>query len=244
MQTLVINLEGRPDRFARFSATNGFLSGIERFAAVDGRAVDRMRLASVGLVDAELECTSGALGCALSHVLAWQRAVTEGIALTVLEDDAVVNGRFEVEALRLISELPEGWDIVYWGWNFDAPLIVDLLPGVSYGVLQCNQDTLRRRLAGFQALEVRPRPARILSACGTLAYTISPRGAGKLIGGCVPLKRIPDVRDARTGAPVYGVDLAMGTLFPQMNAYASVPPLVVSPNEDSSTILRTDAAPA
>ncbi len=153
----------------------------------------------------------------------------------MLEDDAVVNRGFDSQAFRVLSELPADWDIIYWGWNFDAPLMLDLLPGISYGFLQANQDTLRQQLPRFQALDIQPRAVRMLSACGTLAYTVSARGASKFIGGCVPIRPIAGVRDPRTNGPFYGVDLAMGALFPSMNAYVCFPPLVVSPNDDSST---------
>jgi glycosyl transferase family 25 len=235
MQTLVINLDNRPERFAQFCASNPFLGGIQRLPAADGSTVDRARLTAVGLVDPALECTAGALGCALSHLQMWQRAITDAAPMTVLEDDAIVNRGFETQAADLVSRLPQDWDLIYWGWNFDAPLIVELLPGVSHGVLHCSQEALRQQLARFQSLEIQPQALRMLSACGTLAYSVSARGASKLIGGCVPVRPIPGVRDPHTQGPFYGIDLAMGMLFPSMNAYVCVPPLVVSPNDNSST---------
>ncbi|MEJ0007423.1 MAG: glycosyltransferase family 25 protein [Steroidobacteraceae bacterium] len=236
--TLVINLDSQPERFERFRISNGFLGDIERFPALAGALLDRARLTAVDLVDPTLECTPGALGCALSHLLLWQRAVDKGVPITVLEDDVIVNRGFEAQVTRVLCELPADWDIIYWGWNFDAPLMLDLLAGVSCGLLQGDQNSLRRQLPRFQALDIRPHAVRMLSACGTLAYTVSARGASKFIGGCVPLKPIPGVRDPHTHGPFYGVDLAMGTLFPSMNAYVCVPPLVVSPNDDSSTSER------
>ena len=41
MPTLVVNLESRPDRLARFTAIGSLLADIERLPAVNGRAVDR-----------------------------------------------------------------------------------------------------------------------------------------------------------------------------------------------------------
>jgi protein O-GlcNAc transferase len=235
MPTLVINLDSQPERFKHFSVINGFLGNIQRFPALPGATLDRARLTTVGLVDPALECTSGTLGCALSHLLVWQRAVTSGVPTTVLEDDAVVNRSFDSQAASVLSELPADWDIICWGWNFDAPLMLDLLPGVSYGLLQGNQDALRQQLPRFQALDIKPRAVRVLGACGTLAYTVSARGASKFIAGCVPIKTIPEVRDPHTHGPYYGIALAMGALFPSMNAYVCFPPLVVSPEHDRST---------
>ncbi len=234
MPTLVLNLESRPDRLQRFTAVNSFLSDTERLAAVNGHAVDRARMLEVGLIAPTLECTPGALGCALSHVVAWQRAVTENKPITIFEDDAVVHAGFQTLAPQVIAQLPQDWDILSWGWNFDAPLVVELLPGIGSGVIQCNQDMLRQNLLRFQGLPLQPRPVRMLAFCGTLGYTVSPRGAAKLIGGCIPLRPLPGLIDLRTGKGYYGIDLAMSALCQQVQAYACVPPLTVSPNDDSS----------
>ena len=220
---LVINLERRPDRMARFSATNGFLSRLQRFPACDGRSVDRERLIAEGTIDARITCTSGALGCALSHRAVWLQALEKGDT-TVFEDDAVVNGNFEAQTQRLIAQLPPVWDIIYWGWNFDVPVVVDLLPGVGPVVMHCSQSSLRQGLQQFQALDLSPRLMRLLRFCGALAYTVSARGAERLLRGCFPL--MPDF---------YGIDLAMARLAPTMNAAVALPPLAVSPNDDSET---------
>jgi len=234
MPTLVVNMENRPDRLARFTKINGFLSGTERLPAVNGHAVDRARMLEVGLIAPTLECSPGALGCALSHVLVWQRAVTENKPMTVFEDDAVVNAGFQTLAPTVIAQLPPDWDIISWGWNFDNPLVIDLLPGVGASAVHCNQDMLRKNLDRFQQLPLQPRPVRMLAFSGTLGYTVSPRGAGRLIGGCIPLRPLPGLIDLRTGKGYYGIDLAMSALCLQMQAYACLAPLAISPNDDSS----------
>ncbi|HEX3837552.1 MAG TPA: glycosyltransferase family 25 protein [Steroidobacteraceae bacterium] len=234
MPTLVVNLESRPDRLERFTTVNSFLSDAERLPAVNGHAVNRARMLEVGLIAPTLECTPGALGCALSHVVAWQRAVTDNKPVTIFEDDAVVHAGFQTLAPQVISQLPQAWDIISWGWNFDAPLVIELLPGVGSGAIHCNQDMLRKNLNQFQALALQPRPVRMLAFCGTLGYTVSPRGAGKLIGGCIPLSPLPGLIDRRTGKGYYGIDLAMSALCQHMHAYACIPPLTVTPNDDSS----------
>jgi glycosyl transferase, family 25 len=232
MPMLVINLDQRPDRLARFSAINGFLAPIHRFPAVDGRSADRQRLIAEGLADAGLVCNDGALGCAISHGAIWRRALKEG-EITVFEDDAVVNRNFDTQASRLIAQLPPVWDMIYWGWNFDAPLVVDLLPGITPAAVQCNQQGVRQELQRFQALDIKPWPMRLFSSCGTLAYTVSARGAVKLLRGCFPLRPLPGVTDPRTGGSFYGIDLAIARLLPTMSAFVAVPPLAVSPNEDT-----------
>jgi glycosyl transferase, family 25 len=185
---MVINLDRCPERFTKFSTVNGFLRQVERFPAVEGRAADREKLKSDRLLDAALTCSDGALGCALSHIMIWHRVMTDGVATTVCEDDAVLNHGFEQVTERLVAHLPAGWDFILWGWNFDAMLLVDLLPGVSAAAIHCNQDSMRSRLSRFQTLDLEPRALRLASSCGTLCYSISAGGARKLYAGCTPIK--------------------------------------------------------
>jgi len=91
-------------------------------------------------------------------------------------------------------------------------------------VMHCSQSSLRQGLQQFQALDLSPRLMRLLRFCGALAYTVSARGAERLLRGCFPL--MPDF---------YGIDLAMARLAPTMNAAVALPPLAVSPNDDSET---------
>ncbi len=233
MNTLVINLAHSTDRLTRFTRVNGFLRHLETFPAVEGARVDRERLKAAGLLDPQLACSDGTLGCALSHLTIWQRVRDSGAAITVCEDDAVLNRGFEPQAERLIAGLPVDWDLVLWGWNFDAMLFVDLLPGVSPSVMQFSQTSMRQQLERFQALDIEPHPLRLLSACGTLCYAVSARGADKLISGCTPMKPIVvrDVDGACTRTVVYGVDHAMAEVYPRIKAYAAFPPLAVSAND-------------
>ena len=234
MPTLVVNMESRPDRLARFTTTNSFLADVERLPAVNGRALDRNRLIESRFIAPELECTPGALGCAASHALVWNRAVTEGRPVTVFEDDAVVHAAFQTLAPQVLSQLPPDWDLIVWGWNFDQPLVTELLPGIGSAAVQCNQDALRRNVGSYQTLALQPRPVRMLAFCGTLGYAVSVQGASKLIGSCIPLRPLPGLIDLRTGGGYYGIDLAMSALCPQLNAYACMAPLAVSPNDESS----------
>lgn len=243
MRIMVINLDRCPERFTKFSTVNGFLRQVARFPAVEGRAVDRDKLQSDRLLDAALTCSDGALGCALSHIMIWHRVMTDGIATTVCEDDAILNHGFERVSERLVADLPAGWDFILWGWNFDAMLLVNLLPGVSPAAIHCNQDSMRTRLSRFQTLDLEPRALRLLSSCGTLCYSISAGGARKLYAGCTPLKPLAatDAAGMPCGITPYGIDHAMTQLYPRINAFVAVPPLAVSPNEQAASTVQKQA---
>ncbi len=239
MRIVVINLDRSTDRLARFTRNNGFLTRVERFSALDGRTLDREQLKARGLLDPELDCTDGALGCTLSHLAVWEQACSAGVATTVCEDDAVLNRGFVHQAERLITGLPPGWDLIIWGWNFDSYLAIELLPGVSRSAIYFDQTTMRRQLDRFQTLTIEPRAFRLLSSCGSLCYTVSAEGARRLKAGCTPLKPLlfPDA-SGRPKAVPYGLDHAMTALYPRISAYAAFPPLAVSPNEPLSSTVQ------
>ncbi|HUO20074.1 MAG TPA: glycosyltransferase family 25 protein [Steroidobacteraceae bacterium] len=237
---VVINLDRSAERLATFKAQNGFVGGLERFAAVDGRAVNRAQLQQAGFLDPAVTYTDGALGAALSHFTLWEEAAADGIALTVCEDDAVLNRGFQHRAAGLLAALPEDWDIVLWGWNFDSVLIVDGLPGVSECLIQSDQASLRTRLDRFQALELEPRALRLLHAFGMLCYSVTPGGARKLLAACWPIRAMQvAVRGLAAPLPNYGFDVMCNAAYRQLKAYVAFPPLAVSPNDHAVSLVQT-----
>jgi GR25 family glycosyltransferase involved in LPS biosynthesis len=231
MQSFLINLDRNAERLARFRAANGFLSNVQRFAAIDGGALDRQKLVSQGLIDAQLCYTNGDLGCVLSHMSLWETSLKNDAALTVFEDDAVVNRHFAQRSAALLNGLPRDWDYVSWGWNFDSVLAVDLLPGISQTVMTCDQESLRGRLHVFQDLNFDVAAYPLLCAFGTMAYSISPGGARKLFGSCRPLRPFKMViGDPNFTVENKSIDVMLCALYPLLRAFVCIPPLVVSPN--------------
>jgi glycosyl transferase, family 25 len=239
-RVVVINLDRSFDRLTTFKAKNGFLGGLERFAAVDGRALNRAQLQRAGFLDPEVSYTDGALGAALSHFTLWEKAAADGIAVTVCEDDAVLNRGFQRRAAGLIEALPDDWDIVLWGWNFDSVLIVDGLPGVSECLIQSDQASMRTELDRFQALDIEPRALRLLNAFGMLCYSLTPGGAKKLLAACWPIRAMSVAIRGLTGPlPNYGFDVMCNAAYPQLKAYVAFPPLAVSPNDHAASLVQT-----
>jgi len=142
----------------------------------------------------------------------------------------------------MIAALPRDWDLMLWGWNFNSVLCVDLLPGVTPCVLVCDQIRLRENIERFQGSIVPAAPFRLLRAHGSVAYSISPGGAKKLLRLCLPIR--PD----DVAFPVVnkltrndGIDMMMSLAYPQMQAFVSLPPLVITENRpETSTIQGKD----
>jgi len=247
MRIHLINLERSTDRLRQFLADNSHLRDVLRFVAVDGNQVTRVGLVEQRIADSELpEYTAGAIGAALSHLSLWEKAAKEDVALTIAEDDAVFNAGFEVEAERVIASLGANWDFVLWGWNFDSYLLFEFLPGASPCLAQFDQPQLRSGLTTFQQLRIAAVPYRLSRAFGIVCYSISPQGARKLLEYCVPLRDMHvwfwGLNESKVNN---GIDIMMNASYPQINAYVSFPPLVVTRNDTrSSTVqgLPADAA--
>jgi len=240
MHIYVINLDRSKGRMEEFQRINSHMPNIQRFSAVDGSVVDWQEMMDANAISPELSYTSGALGCAMSHIFFWEAAVAQTSDITVCEDDAIFHPAFPELAPKLISALPADWDLVLWGWNFDSILYFDLLPGVTPCVAQFNQDGLRAGVEEFRTSPVAPQLFRLLRAFGTVCYTISERGAHRLLEACLPLRPLTVSFPLVSSAfPNNGIDIAMNSQYPQLSAYVSLPPLVVTRNDHAcSTVLE------
>lgn len=238
MEKRLINLARSSDRLALFKARNAHLPDIQRVPAIDGRAADREWLRVNNIMLPELSYSDGAVGCALSHLNQWRDAVRRDVPLTIIEDDAVLSANFEAESARLIASLPPDWEYIMWGYNFDAPLTYDLGEGFSPCTALFDQPVIRGKVAGFGRVEVASRLFRLLRGFGTVCYSVSPRGAMRLIEFCLPLRPMETRHPALPQPmPNTGIDNMLAHLWPSMPAYVAVPPLVLNENDhDLSTV--------
>ncbi len=247
MRVHVISLDRTPERFSAFTTANRHLSDVSRLPAVDGRHLDMAELIARGVVATDVleTYTKNALGCALSHVGLWTMAIETDRALTVAEDDAIFSRDFDRVAGAVMHELPPEWDLVLWGFNFDGFMSFEMLPGVSYCLGQFDQEGTRAGVATFLKLALSPRLFRLRWAFGTIGYSISSKGARLLRSGLCPLRpmisTIPEGGRATPGGTHFrtvGIDNAMCSLYPRLNAYVSMPPLVISRNETANSTVQ------
>lgn len=242
MKVQVINLDRSPDRFTAFAQRNRHLGEVERRSAVDGRTIDRDALAAAGIIQEPLDYTDGAIGVALSHLLAWEQFPAGAPYLTMCEDDAVFHPQFTDRAPALIASLPADWDIVLWGWNFDAELCFDLLPGISPCVGRFDPSLGGSAADGFRDQMLTPGLYRLWRAFGVPAYTVSPAGAAKLLAHCLPLRPgLVEFPDLGRSMPNLGIDIAMSAAYPALNAHVCVPPLVLTRNDPTRSTIQGGA---
>jgi GR25 family glycosyltransferase involved in LPS biosynthesis len=227
----VVNLDRDEARLRTFRETNAQLETFTRFSAVDGRTVDRACLREAGVIAETLTYNNGQLGCALSHLELWRKAQSDGAPVTVLEDDAILAANFPDAHVALLHCLPEDWSIVLWGWNFDRSVWAEIPEGVARSVLSFDQDKLRENIAAFRASRPACAPVRLRHAFGSLAYSVSPGGARKLLELCLPLSRqFIRFEGFGIGIPNNGIDCMMNLAYPKLKAYVCLPPLAVSEN--------------
>jgi len=235
----LINLDRSEDRLAKFTAYNGHLTDIVRFAAIDGKQARRSALAGRGIIDPALDYTDGALGNLLSHLALWEEAIESAAALTLCEDDVIFNHDFERQAAGLIASMDPGWHMIFWGWNFDAFTVFELVPGLSPFLAQFDQHGMRAGIESFRSATISPRPYRLLAAFGIPCYTVSPAGAALLKRLVLPVTNhrvfVPSVNRCFANRDL---SLALLGLFPRIQVFASFPPLIITPNDHAtSTVL-------
>ena len=110
MKIVVSNLDYRKDRLQTFNTTNPNLT-YERYSAVNGNSLSYTQLLKDGFdvnhdwIDPLLKTplTKGEVGCFLSHWNLWNKCIEENESLLILEDDAILTHRFDIQE---ISNLP------------------------------------------------------------------------------------------------------------------------------------------
>ncbi len=252
MHIHLINLDRSSERLAEFCNVNRHLTSVSRFAAIEGSALNPDDLARRGLITKDILArdffTPGALGCAVSHLALWDRAIANNRTVTISEDDAIFNQHFELRAEEVLKTLPADWDLIYWGFNFDLFLCFDMLHGVSPCVATFNQEQMRAAVAAFQKQSTAPRAFRVIWAFGALCYSISPKGAQVIKSKILPLRpkifQLPEAKGVPPYSPAWrmvGIDNCINTVHREISSYVCFPPLVVSKNEAPTSMTRNSA---
>lgn len=234
-ESFVINLDRQPDRLVEFQRRNAD-SGltIQRFAAIDGGALDEKDRRAVARTD---EFTKGMLGSACSHKALWERAAAGGRPIIIFEDDAVLRLDVCTALTTVIRDIRGFWDILLLGFNTDAAVAARVANKFV------NSATFPRYpsaeyLSGFRLSTEASAPARLISAFGICGYAITPRGAQRFLERCFPMDKrtlhllgFPPVR-------VSGIDSMMNAFYGSLDAYVCFPPLVMTPNEQATSATR------
>lgn len=236
----VISLKRSVERRSAFTALNGHVDFVF-WDAVDGLEISYAELMATGLFAEGLPYTAGAFGCALSHLHMWERAIETGQPVTVAEDDAIFRLDFHEQQARALARLAPGWDIVLWGWNFDAALSLNLMPGVSPMIVMGSHGKMMDSIENFQHTDMEPSLLRLDRCFGIPCYTISPAGARRFKAKCFPIAQSESMFPLiSTPVSNTGIDNSTNMIFWQRQAFVSLPPLVVTKNERAISTIQND----
>jgi glycosyl transferase, family 25 len=228
----VISLARQQQRRADFLRRNAHVP-YNFFDAVDSHTLSAEQIRSSGLFAPELDRTYNAhsYAAAMSHWHLWNEAAASDATTTIAEDDALFRHDFEARSETLLAALPGDWDLVLWGWNFDSVLCIWPIGNVSPAVVLFDEPRLRESPEKFQEVETPVQAFRLERAFGSMAYTLSPAGAAKMLDLCFPQ------RGYSVWIPVFdkylpnvGIDVSMNAAYPKIGSFACFPPLAVTPN--------------
>ena len=235
----IISLAKSTQRRAEFAKNNNHID-FEFVDGVDGEALSVDDIANCGFFAPDLNYRKGAFGCAMSHLQLWQLAESSGQPVTIAEDDAIFRHDFPDKLKALLGADDQDWDIVLWGWNFNSVLSVSVLPEISPVVMLFDQEALRNSIDKFQRLEETAAYLKLNKCFGTVAYTLSPQGAKKILLKLMPLKNfnvfLPAIKN--NTFPNRGIDIALCSIYKSINALVAFPPLVVTKNERSVSTVQ------
>ena len=243
-QVHLINLDRSPARLVNFRRRNPHLDNVLRIRAVDGVSIDKNLLIQEGVITEDLPYLPGSLGCSLSHVNLWKKAVSENRIVTIFEDDVICADRFQEESTELLSRLPDDWDIVQWGYLV-WPFFIWLDFGFAKAKLEFYDHSFSEDRSRFQSASLPRSLVRTAHVLGTQAYTVSPKGARALLEYCLPLRKrfIPF---PGTGVVIEdkAIDCPMSGAYSSIQAFTCLPPLVIPDDKQPSVLAELDRTSA
>lgn len=239
----VITLDRTPKRFKQFCDWNSRFK-IRRFAAIDGTRVSHEKCIQRQLITADNEYIPGALGGALSHISLWQSCAAGTEIFHVVEDDVVLRADFWGAVKPLLAALSE-WDIVLWSHNLDWPVVVGPILGEENAVIQYGAKETITKLDAFRETSTPSVLLPLISAAGIGCYSLSPKGAARLLKACLPIGNTQARFAAENllGWNNTGIDVEMARHYNKLRAFIAFPPLAVTPNEFEKSTIRGHLVP-
>ena len=107
-----VNLEKRIDRREKAELQFKKLGiSVDFFPAIDGSKIQNI----------PSSLNSGEVGCLLSHLEIYKKAIREGIGrYLVIEDDCEFDSNIHEKFERYYKEVPKDWDLLYFGGNHNG----------------------------------------------------------------------------------------------------------------------------
>lgn len=210
-KTYVINLTHRKDRWQQVN--NNFKNSslkLNRWNAVNGKKLDDSKIRELTTNFCYLFCSPGMIGCWLSHATLWKHIVkNKEDNVLIIEDDAFPVPDFNERIVRILQEIPNDYDLVYFGCIGTCEKNINWLYSLLNG--KSNKEIYYKN----KKLEDIVKPAFPLATHG---YMVSYKGALKLLNN-EKIKKI-----------IYHIDFSLANYVyddkNEFRVYALVPPLI------------------
>lgn len=234
----VISLKTAEERTRHFFKSNAHAPDINFFPARDGRNINVEKL-SDDIIKPNTKWRRGSIGCGISHSCLWLDTVERGNISFIFEDDAYLCRNFVHESDRILSDLPEDWDICLWGHNPNTFFCFDALPGFVQYDARFDKSHFAKHVSLFTTQSIQSKTFPLVTAMGTCGYALSPKGAQKLLNTILPFRNM-EVYLPFSGRKIMtdGIDGMMCGFYKSMNAYICIPPLCLVEDDLSNSATK------
>jgi glycosyl transferase, family 25 len=236
----VVSLNRTPERLKTFLEQNAKCDiNFQHFEAVDGTLMDDATIARFSAPGAVYKRSQ--FGCAMSHLALWQKCAEQTKNFVLFEDDAVVRHDIKTRLPSLLAKA-EDWHIILMGGNTDVPLELKITPSVIYGGGFSARHPTPEQLAEFATSNYPVSLHHLNFGMGSCGYVVSPAGAKVLMQKCFPLdNRIVYYASLNYKFRAYSIDAMMTTIYSQISAYACLAPLVMTANDQATSLTTNEA---
>jgi glycosyl transferase, family 25 len=235
----VISLEDESKRLAQFRARNKPTEiVINHFKAVDGSKLENIGDMRSILGEGAHNWTRGSVGCAMSHLALWKECVSRKRKFVIFEDDAYLRYDFSSQ-LQGLFERYKDWDLILLGYNTNTIIELGISPGINFAGQFSVPFPNSVHLNEFVRVTDPVALLRLKIAFGLCGYVVTPKGAKLLIEKCLPLDtRAIYIPPESRSIYANGIDVMMVSVYSDMRAYLSCPPLVMTPNDPKTSQIR------
>ena len=170
LETFVVNLDRRPDRWGKFLENSEELKflNVQRFSAVDGLQVKSTTQLQRIFNNNDYDMKLGMVGCLMSHVKKYIELINSNSDVyCLLEDDIEIAPNFENKLIHVFQQgYDTSWDLIYLGHH---------LRNLGDKESEYDKDKMPklRKTNIYQSFQ--------LSLGGTIGYLITKSGAQKLL---------------------------------------------------------------
>jgi len=238
----VITLDRQIQRNQEFALNNPGLSDLQLLQSYDGQKLDFLDDWARPKVAENLNWPSGAIGCGLAHMKLWEKCIELDTPILILENDAKLVTNFDTHLEEIVSRLPEEWDVIYFGSNWDAFTFIDLFKE-EFGTAKVEFNELLLNVffdsTNFNFSD--PTFFKVRVTYGTHCYLLSPKGARELAS------RVPILENRFFEVPKTDLFLNPDTLdgllnehYKDLKCYMTLPQMSFVKNDKSVSTIWVD----